>query len=42
MLRVFNKYPDDGKIVYIAPLKALVRERVNDWRDRVERKLGMM
>ncbi len=26
--------------VYIAPLKALVRERVADWRERIERRLG--
>jgi len=28
---VFNHYPK-GKAVYIAPLKALVRERVKDWK----------
>lgn len=28
------------KVVYIAPLKALVRERMNDWRIRLEKKLG--
>ena len=38
MLRVFNCYPG-GKCVYIAPLKALVRERVEDWRVKFERKL---
>ena len=37
--RVFNQYPG-GKAVYIAPLKALVRERVGDWRERMERRLG--
>lgn len=38
-LRVFNCYPG-GKAVYIAPLKALVRERVDDWIERMERRLG--
>jgi hypothetical protein len=31
MLQVFRDTPD-RKVVYIAPLKALVRERVSDWR----------
>ena len=26
--------------VYIAPLKALVRERMEDWKVRIEEKLG--
>lgn len=26
--------------VYIAPLKALVRERMEDWKVRIEQKLG--
>ncbi|KAK8385131.1 hypothetical protein O3P69_012135 [Scylla paramamosain] len=39
MFRVFQKYPD-AKVVYIAPLKALVRERVEDWRVRLQEKLG--
>lgn len=30
----FNEFPN-SKIVYIAPMKALVRERVDDWRARV-------
>ncbi|KNH09493.1 RNA helicase [Perkinsela sp. CCAP 1560/4] len=30
-----------GRIVYIAPLKALVRERVHDWKARYERILGI-
>ena len=38
MLRVFNCYPG-SKCVYIAPLKALVRERVEDWKEKFERKL---
>ena len=36
---MFNCYPG-GKAVYIAPLKALVRERVDDWKIRLEKKLG--
>ncbi|XP_038129491.1 activating signal cointegrator 1 complex subunit 3 [Cyprinodon tularosa] len=39
MFRVFNKYPS-SKVVYIAPLKALVRERMEDWKVRIEEKLG--
>lgn len=35
---MFNHYPG-GKAVYIAPLKALVRERIQDWRIRLERRL---
>lgn len=30
ILRAFNEYPGE-KIIYIAPLKALVRERIHDW-----------
>jgi replicative superfamily II helicase len=26
--------------VYIAPLKALVRERIKDWNDKLQKKLG--
>ncbi|MEE6475928.1 hypothetical protein FKM82_010900 [Ascaphus truei] len=39
IFRVFNKYPT-SKAVYIAPLKALVRERMEDWKIRIEEKLG--
>ncbi|MCJ8728529.1 hypothetical protein PDJAM_G00005490 [Pangasius djambal] len=39
IFRVFNKYPT-AKVVYIAPLKALVRERIEDWKVRIEEKLG--
>uniref|UniRef100_A0A8B9HJP4 Activating signal cointegrator 1 complex subunit 3 n=1 Tax=Astyanax mexicanus TaxID=7994 RepID=A0A8B9HJP4_ASTMX len=39
IFRVFNKYPT-AKAVYIAPLKALVRERIEDWKIRIEEKLG--
>ncbi|MCJ1470873.1 hypothetical protein MMC07_009520 [Pseudocyphellaria aurata] len=30
-----------SKIVYIAPMKALVRERVQDWRKRLTRQMGL-
>ncbi|EMG46561.1 SLH1 RQC trigger complex helicase SLH1 [Candida maltosa Xu316] len=30
----FNAFPS-SKVVYIAPMKALVRERVDDWRERI-------
>ncbi|XP_053566552.1 activating signal cointegrator 1 complex subunit 3 [Bombina bombina] len=39
IFRIFNKYPS-SKAVYIAPLKALVRERMEDWKIRIEEKLG--
>lgn len=39
MFRVFKRYPSK-KVVYIAPLKALVRERINDWKVRLEERLG--
>jgi activating signal cointegrator complex subunit 3 len=39
MFRVFNM-PTRKKCVYIAPLKALVRERMIDWKVRLEEKLG--
>ncbi|XP_037940900.1 activating signal cointegrator 1 complex subunit 3 [Teleopsis dalmanni] len=35
MFRAFNVNPK-GKVVYIAPLKALVKERINDWKRRFE------
>eukprot|EP00127_Corallochytrium_limacisporum_P006324 Clim_evm35s225 gene=Clim_evmTU35s225 len=37
--RSFQKYPKN-KVVYIAPLKALVRERVNDWKPRFKKDYG--
>ena len=40
MFKVFRDDPIDGKVVYIAPLKALVRERISDWKERLERRLG--
>ncbi|EDO46714.1 predicted protein [Nematostella vectensis] len=39
IFRLFDKYPG-AKAVYIAPLKALVRERMDDWKVRFGRKLG--
>ena len=30
-----------SKVVYIAPMKALVRERVQDWRKRLTRQMGL-
>ena len=39
MLRVFNEYKD-GKVVYIAPLKALVKERMEDWKVKIGKNLN--
>ncbi|XP_015598741.1 activating signal cointegrator 1 complex subunit 3 [Cephus cinctus] len=39
MFRVFKQYPKQ-KVVYIAPLKALVRERMSDWKVRLQETLG--
>ncbi|XP_020519141.1 DExH-box ATP-dependent RNA helicase DExH14 [Amborella trichopoda] len=39
MLHLFNTQPD-MKVIYIAPLKAIVRERMNDWRKRLVSVLG--
>ena len=39
MFSVFRERPK-AKVVYIAPLKALVRERISDWRNRMENQLG--
>lgn len=39
IFRIFREYPQ-FKAVYIAPLKALVRERMEDWKVRIEQKLG--
>ncbi|KAG8652395.1 DExH-box ATP-dependent RNA helicase DExH14 isoform X2 [Manihot esculenta] len=39
MLRLFDTQPD-MKVIYIAPLKAIVRERMNDWRKRLVSQLG--
>ncbi|XP_076373679.1 activating signal cointegrator 1 complex subunit obelus isoform X2 [Tachypleus tridentatus] len=39
MFRLFREYPG-SKVVYIAPLKALVRERIKDWKVRLEEKIN--
>ncbi|CAH9088182.1 unnamed protein product [Cuscuta europaea] len=39
MLHLFNTQPD-MKVIYIAPLKAIVRERMNDWRKHLVSQLG--
>lgn len=39
MFRLFKEH-SDRKVVYIAPLKALVRERISDWKIRLEERLG--
>ncbi|KAI5562361.1 hypothetical protein BDE02_15G048700 [Populus trichocarpa] len=39
MLRLFSTQPD-MKVIYIAPLKAIVRERMNDWRKHLVSHLG--
>lgn len=36
MWHAFRQFPG-SKVVYIAPMKALVRERVDDWRARISR-----
>ncbi|KAK0427540.1 hypothetical protein QR680_010282 [Steinernema hermaphroditum] len=43
MYRVFNGYNENNrkKVVYIAPLKALVRERVLDWKKKLGDNLGL-
>jgi activating signal cointegrator complex subunit 3 len=35
MLRVFKNQPN-SKIIFIAPLKALAKERIIDWRRRLQ------
>lgn len=35
MLRVFKHSPE-SKIIYVAPLKALAKERIIDWKKRLE------
>ncbi|KAL5705274.1 DNA helicase [Ranunculus cassubicifolius] len=39
MMHLFNNQPD-MKVIYIAPLKALVRERMGDWKKRLVTQLG--
>lgn len=33
ILRCFNEYPDK-KVIYVAPMKALAKERILDWKKR--------
>ena len=33
IFRVFNMQPDK-KVIYIAPMKALAKERIKDWKKR--------
>jgi len=40
MFRLMNKTPEE-KVIYIAPLKALARERMEDWNERMQRQLGL-
>ena len=35
MLRVFKRNPK-SKIIYVAPLKALAKERIIDWKKRLQ------
>jgi activating signal cointegrator complex subunit 3 len=35
ILRIFNTRPET-KIIYVAPLKALAKERIRDWKQRLE------
>lgn len=37
--RAYREYPN-SKVVYIAPMKALVRERVDDWSQRIMKPVG--
>ena len=37
ILRTFNQ---SGKVVYIAPMKALSKERIQDWQERIGKKLS--
>lgn len=39
ILRLFTAHPEE-KVIYIAPLKALVRERIEDWGAGLCRRLG--
>ncbi|POS85916.1 Sec63-domain-containing protein [Erysiphe pulchra] len=40
MWRAFREYPG-SKVIYIAPMKALVRERVKDWRSRITSQMNL-
>ena len=37
MFRVFEQYPGK-KVVYIAPMKAIAKERLKDWNGRLKQK----
>ena len=37
---ILNLPPFNLQAVYIAPLKALVKERMDDWKKRFEKELG--
>jgi len=39
MFRVFSRNPK-ALVVYVSPLKALARERMKDWSERIDRQLG--
>uniref|UniRef100_A0A0K0FM75 U5 small nuclear ribonucleoprotein 200 kDa helicase n=1 Tax=Strongyloides venezuelensis TaxID=75913 RepID=A0A0K0FM75_STRVS len=41
IFHTLNKDNIKRKVVYIAPLKALVRERVDDWKSKMEKKLNI-
>lgn len=36
MLRVFNSASERSKVIYVAPLKALAKERIIDWKKRLQ------
>ncbi|CAM9601882.1 unnamed protein product, partial [Hapterophycus canaliculatus] len=40
IMRMLNEHPG-AKAVYVAPLKALARERLKDWREKFGKKMGM-
>ncbi|CAM9493706.1 unnamed protein product [Ectocarpus sp. 12 AP-2014] len=40
IMRMLNQHPG-AKAVYVAPLKALARERLKDWREKFGKKMGM-
>ncbi len=42
VLRLVNTLPKKGKTVYIAPLKALARERLQEWRRKLGDGLGLV
>ena len=37
---MFSRHPPGSKAIYIAPLKALVRERIQDWSTGLCARLG--